>query len=105
MAHVSKEQSQALSQVRLKADILSLETVHKLWVLPCKAAQVSEIDIQSLLFFSFQGLCKALVITNLGIRLVIQVCVCLIVRVLRTQHKPAQKSQRDQSENSPRDQD
>ena len=45
MAHVSKEQSQALSQVRLKADILSLETVHKLWVLPCKAAQVSEIDI------------------------------------------------------------
>ena len=88
MAHIGKEKSQTLPQVRLKAHIFRLKAIHELRVFPGKAAQMSEIDIECLLLFSLELLRKLLIVADLRVRLVFHVSIRLVVGVVRAQHKP-----------------
>lgn len=91
VAHICQEERQALAHVGLKATILALQAIHELGIFPLIAAQMSEVNVESLLFFDFQGLSQADIVPDLGIGLVLHVSVGLVVRIIRAQHECGQE--------------
>ena len=96
MALVSQKLSEGLPHVWFEPDILTLETVNELWILPASvAAQMGEVDIHGSLLLYFELLSNLDVVLDqlncaTTINTAVQIDVVgihLIVRILGTQRE------------------